>query len=205
MPIIQTNGINLYYEERGSGDPLLLIMGITGPASAWEKHVAEWEKSFRCILVDNRGIGQSSKPAGPYSSALMADDCAGLLEALNLENVRVVGCSMGSIIAQQLALRHPQKIRSLVLMCPWARCDNKAKAIFQHMKNCKAKLSPEEFSLYMQTLIYSKKSWDDEAFVASLAADRKNSANDPVPQPLAGLEGQAAACVDHDVLGQLNK
>src|SRR5690606_1072539 len=148
--------------------------------------------------------GQSSKPAGPYSSALMADDCAGLLEALNLENVRVVGCSMGSIIAQQLALRHPQKVRSLVLMCPWARCDNKAKSIFQHMKNCKAKLSPEEFSLYMQTLIYSKKSWDDEAFAAGLAEDRKQAAHDPALQPLAGLEGQAAACVDHDVLEQLH-
>ncbi len=204
MPTIQTNGIDLYYEEKGIGDPLLLIMGITGPGAAWEKHVAEWEKNFRCIIVDNRGVGRSSQPEGPYSSALMADDCAGLLEALGLENVRVVGCSMGSIIAQQLALRYPQKIRSLVLMCPWARCDNKAKSIFQHMKHCKVKLSPEEFSLYIQILIYSKKSWDNEAFFASLAEDRKNSANDPTPQSLAGLEGQAAACIDHDVLEQLS-
>lgn len=205
MPAIKSNGIDLFYEERGSGDPLLMIMGITAPGAAWEKHVAEWEKSFRCILVDNRGVGQSSKPAGPYSSAQMADDCAGLLEHLGLINVGVVGCSMGSIIAQQLALRHPDKVRSLVLMCPWARCDNMAKAIFQHMVTCKSRLRPEEFSLYIQMLIYSKKSWDDVEFSAALAEERKNASNDPAPQPLVGLEGQAAACIAHNTLDQLER
>lgn len=205
MPIIQSNGIDLYYEERGSGDPLLLIMGITAPGSAWEKHVADWEKHFRCILVDNRGVGKSGKPPGPYSSAQMADDCAGLLDHLGLEETRVVGCSMGSTIAQQLALRHPEKILSMVLMCPWARCDRAAKAIFQHMVDCKARLRPEEFSLYIQLLIYSKKSWDDGQMHASLLQDRQNAALDANPQPLLGLEGQAAACTVHDVLSELGQ
>ena len=205
MPIIQSNGIDLFYEERGSGDPLLLIMGITAPGSVWEKHVAVWEKNFRCILVDNRGVGKSSKPPGPYTTAQMADDCAGLLNILKLEKVRVVGCSMGSTIAQQLAIRHPDKIRSIVLMCPWARCDNTAKAIFQHMVDCKARLRPEEFSLYIQLLIYSKKSWDDEQIHDSLLEDRKNASLDTNPQPLIGLEGQAAACINHHVLAELGQ
>ena len=203
MPIVKTNGIDFYYEERGSGDPLLLIMGITAPGAAWEKHVAEWEKHFRCILVDNRGVGKSDKPPGPYTTAEMADDCVGLLEALQLEKVRVVGCSMGSTIAQQLAIRHPEKVRSMVLMCPWARCDNTAKAIFQHMVNCKARLIPEEFSLYIHLLIYSKRSWDDEETNNNLKEDRKSAALDPAPQPLVGLEGQAAACISHHVLTEL--
>src|SRR5690606_7818276 len=202
MPAIKSNGIDLFYEERGSGDPLLLIMGITAPGAAWEKHVAEWEKSFRCILVDNRGVGQSSKPAGPYSSAQMADDCAGLLEHLGLINVGVVGCSMGSIIAQQLALRHPDKVRSMILMCPWARCDAMAKGIFEHMVDCKARLTPEEFSLYIQLLIFSKSSWDNEKKRVELESGRKQ---DPAfPQPLHGLAGQAAACITHDVYEQLS-
>ena len=67
MPFVQTNGINLYYEERGTGDPLLLIMGITAPGSVWEKHADDWQHSFRCIMGDNRGVGQSDKPAGPSS------------------------------------------------------------------------------------------------------------------------------------------
>lgn len=205
MPIINSNGIDLFYEERGSGDPLLLIMGITAPGSTWEKHVAAWEKDFRCILVDNRGVGKSGKPPGPYTTAQMADDCAGLLNVLQLEKVRVVGCSMGSIIAQQLVLRHPDKVQSMVLMCPWARCDNTAKAIFQHMVDCKARLRPEEFSLYIQLLIFSKKSWDDKEINSNLLEDRKNAALDPNPQPFLGLEGQAAACVNHDVHAELGK
>ncbi len=106
-----TNGINFYYEERGSGDPLFLIMGITAPGSVWEKHASYWEDQFRCIIPDNRGVGLVDKPEGPYTSEAMADDYAGLLEALAISSVRVVGVSMGSIIAQQLALRHPEKVR----------------------------------------------------------------------------------------------
>lgn len=205
MPFVHTNGINLYYEERGSGDPLLLIMGITAPGSVWEKHAAYWARNFRCILLDNRGVGRSDKPAGPYTTAQMADDCAGLLEALQLQEVRVVGCSMGSIIAQQLVIRHPEKVRSLVLMCTWARCDNMAKAIFHHMVHCKARLRPEEFSLYIQLLIYSKSSWNDDGMFSELEAGRQQAAVEPFPQPLHGLEGQAAACTMHDVFDRLGE
>ena len=105
MPHLQTNGINMFYEEQGSGDPLLLIMGITAPGAVWEAHADAWQENFRCIMGDNRGVGQSDKPEGPYSSEMMADDYAGLLDELGIEKARVVGCSMGSIIAQQLALR----------------------------------------------------------------------------------------------------
>lgn len=203
MPIVQSNGINLHYEERGSGDPLLLIMGITAPGAVWEKHVAHWEKNFRCILVDNRGVGLSDKPTGPYSSAQMADDCAGLLLHLGLSEVRVAGVSMGSTIAQQLAIRHSKLVRSLVLMCPWARCDRTAKDIFRHMMDCKARFRPEEFSLYVQLLIFSKATFDDDSSYEDMVEDRENAALDPNPQPLIGLEGQAEACIHHQVLDQL--
>lgn len=205
MPTITTNGTNIYFEERGSGEPLLLIMGITAPGSVWEKHVAHWAKSFRCILLDNRGVGKSDKPAGPYTSLQMAQDCIGVLDHLGLGAVKVAGVSMGSIIAQQMAIHFPTRVKAMVLMCPWARCDNAAKAIFQHMKDCKARLKPEEFSVYIQLLIFSKQSWDDEEFHAGLLEDLKNAALDPNPQPLIGLEGQAAACVTHDVLEDLAK
>lgn len=201
MPIIKSNGINLHYEERGSGEPLLLIMGITADGSVWEPHVSAWEKQFRCIMPDNRGVGKSDKPSGNYSTEDMADDCAGLLDHLELDKVRVVGCSMGSTIALQLALRYPNKVRSLVLMCPWARCDAMAKGIFEHMVDCKARFTPEEFSLYIQLLIFSKSTWDNEEKCAQLAEDRRQ---DPAfPQPLHGLTGQAAACINHNVYDQL--
>ncbi|WP_161888648.1 alpha/beta fold hydrolase [Pontibacter russatus] len=205
MPHIYTNGINLYYEERGAGEPLLLIMGITAPGSVWEKHAAYWEKDFRCIIADNRGVGFSDKPAGPYTTAQMADDYAGLLEALQIPQARVVGCSMGSTIAQQLAIRYPEKVKSLVLMCTWARCDNMARTVFQHMMHCKARLRPEEFSLYIQLLIYAKSSWDNQAMNAELEEGRLQAATDPQPQPLHALEAQAAACMDHNALNGLRE
>lgn len=205
MPFVETNGINLYYQERGSGEPLLLIMGITAPGSVWEKHADDWQHSFRCILGDNRGVGQSDKPGGPYSTAQMADDYAGLINKLKLQSVRVVGVSMGSTIAQQLALRHPDKVRSLVLMCPWARCDRTAAAIFRHIATIKARLRPEEFANYIQLLIYAKRSWDNDATFAELQASQQQAALDPSPQPLHGLEGQADACITHNTLAQLSQ
>jgi pimeloyl-ACP methyl ester carboxylesterase len=205
MPIVNSNGNKIYFEERGSGNPLLLIMGITATSSVWEKHVAFWEKSFRCILVDNRGVGKSEKPPGPYTSLQMAEDCLALLDHLDIHSVKVVGVSMGSIIAQQLAIHYPERIEAMVLMCPWARCDSKAKSIFDHMMACKARLRPEEFSVYIQLLIFSKSTWDDEESYLGMLEDRKNASLDPNPQPLIGLEGQAAACINHSVLEELKR
>ncbi len=203
MPFIKSNGINLHYQERGSGEPLLLIMGITADHSVWEPHVSVWEKSFRCILPDNRGVGLTDKPSGDYITAEMADDLSGLLDHLGLEKVRVVGVSMGGAIALQLALRHPDRVSSMVLMCPWARCDAMAKGIFEHMVDCKARFTPEEFSLYIQLLIFSKSTWDNEEKRAGLEADRQQAP--PFPQPLHGLAGQAAACIDQNVYNDLGK
>ena len=104
MPTVTTNGIQMYYDERGSGEPLICIMGVTAPGGVWEAHAAEWSKHFRCILGDNRGVGLTDKPEGPYTTAMMADDYAGLMDALGIKKARVVGCSLGSVIAQQLAL-----------------------------------------------------------------------------------------------------
>ena len=202
MPYANANGIKLHYEERGSGEPLLLIMGITAPGSVWEKHAAYWEPHFRCILFDNRGVGFSDKPEGPYTSAQMADDCAALLDALNIFSARVAGVSMGGIIAQQLALRHPDKVQSMVLMCPWARCDRKAEAVFKHMMHAK-RLRPEEFSNFVQLLIYDKSSWDKDDVYEELLQSQQQDAVNPFPQPLHGLEGQAHACIDHNVLDKL--
>ena len=74
-----------------TGRPLLMIMGITAPGSVWQVHKEAWKAHFRCIMPDNRGVGRSSKPGGSYTSAQMADDMAGLLDALELDRVHVVG------------------------------------------------------------------------------------------------------------------
>ncbi len=203
MPTIKSNGINIHYEVLGKGEPLLLIMGITAPGSVWNAHVADWQNYFQCILVDNRGVGFSDKPAGDYSSEQMAIDCLGVLDHLGLEKVAIVGVSMGSIIAQQFALQFPNRVNALVLMCPWARCDSYAKGIFQQMVNAKARFTPEEFSLHIQLLIFAKAHWDKPEELVAMEEARIMDGLNPYPQPLHGLKGQAAACVNHHVLEQL--
>jgi pimeloyl-ACP methyl ester carboxylesterase len=205
MPFAKTNGINLYYEEHGKGDPLLLIMGITAPGSVWEKHLNVWKNYFRCIVVDNRGVGNSDKPAGDYTTVQMADDYIGLLNFLGIEIVKVVGVSMGSTIAQQLCLRDPKRIQAAVLMCPWARCDRTAEAIFQHLVAIKGALPANEFMRYIQLLIFSKASWDSSTAYEEMLLARQDALTDLNPQPLEALASQAAACVNHDLLNELPK
>ncbi|MEM9079928.1 MAG: alpha/beta hydrolase [Verrucomicrobiota bacterium] len=191
------------YEVHGEGEPVVLIMGITASNEVWEVHREEWQKHFMCICPDNRGVGLSDKPEGEYRSEMMADDVAGLMEAIGVEKAHFVGCSMGSIVSQQMALRYPEKVKSLVLMCPWARCDRYAKSIFAHMVQIKENLSADAFMEYIQLLIFDKTSWDADEFFEGLLEGRKDALGNENPQPLHGLKGQAAACVNHDVFAQL--
>jgi 3-oxoadipate enol-lactonase len=116
MPKVNAGTINLNYETFGSGDPLLLIMGFGMPGVAWTP-VLPFLGGFKSIYFDNRGTGNSDRPEGAYTIGAMADDAAGLLDALKLEKAKVYGVSMGGMIAQELALRYPARVEKLVLGC----------------------------------------------------------------------------------------
>ncbi len=115
MPSTHVNGIALAYEIHGGGEPLVLISGIGYDRWQWHKMVPGLAEQFTVIIFDNRGVGQTDKPAGPYSAQLLADDTAGLITALGHERAHVMGHSMGGYIAQALALSHPDKIDHLIL------------------------------------------------------------------------------------------
>ena len=123
MSTVRVGDIEMYYEQHGSGEPLLLVMGLAADSTAWMFQVPDFAARYRTIVFDNRGVGRSSKPSGPYSIHQMADDAAGLLDALDIARAHVVGVSMGGMIAQELALRHPKRVRGLVLGCTYPEPD----------------------------------------------------------------------------------
>lgn len=115
MPKINANSIQIYYEIRGSGRPLVLISGLGYSLWQWHRMVPLLERHFQVISFDNRGVGQSDKPAGPYSVQMLAADTAGLLDALGMERAIVMGHSMGGFIAQAMALDYPERVERLIL------------------------------------------------------------------------------------------
>ncbi len=125
MPRANVNGVNLYYEIHGQGEPLIMIMGFGGTQSGWIFQRRAFQKHFQVITFDNRGVGKSDKPDGPYSIRMMAEDTAGLMDYLNIDKAHVLGVSMGGYIAQELAINHPQRVKKLVLGCTYARQDEK--------------------------------------------------------------------------------
>ncbi|MBN8655629.1 MAG: alpha/beta fold hydrolase [Anaerolineae bacterium] len=115
MPKVKTNNIELYYEIHGEGSLLVLISGLGYSSWQWHKMVPLLAEHFQVITFDNRGVGQSDKPAGPYTAGMLAQDTVGLLDALNIEKAIIVGHSMGGFIAQALALDFPQRVEKLIL------------------------------------------------------------------------------------------
>jgi 3-oxoadipate enol-lactonase len=120
MPKIELSGTELHYERAGAGEPLLLIQGMSANHLAWGRPFSSLlEQSFDVITFDNRGIGLSQPVSEAFSITEMAADTAALLEALEIERAHVLGISMGGMIAQELALAHPDRLRSLTLGCTY--------------------------------------------------------------------------------------
>jgi len=117
MPAVKVNDINIYYEIHGEGEPLVFINGAGATTRGWEWAIPVFSPEFRMVLFDTRGAGQSDKPDIPYTMEMMADDVAGLLDAIGTDGAHIIGVSMGGMIAQHFALRYSNRVRSLILGC----------------------------------------------------------------------------------------
>lgn len=203
-PFVHVNGIKLAYEERGSGEPLVLIMGLGADGPVWDLHARAYAEKFRCFLVDNRGTGESDKPEGPYTTTQMADDYAGLIRELGLGKVRVAGISMGGAIAQELALRHPDLVRSLVLVCTWAKFEPYAAQTFDNLARLRPLTTPEDFlqllHLWIWTPAYINAHADE---MAKERAAANAALEDGTWMPPHAFAAQASACITHDAAARV--
>jgi 3-oxoadipate enol-lactonase len=117
MPFANSAGTRIYWEQDGSGEPVLLIMGLGYSHEMWHRTRPVLAKHFEVVVFDNRGVGQSDVPPGPYSIAQMAEDAVAVLDAAGIESAHVIGVSMGGMIAQEFALTYPARVRRLILGC----------------------------------------------------------------------------------------
>jgi pimeloyl-ACP methyl ester carboxylesterase len=118
MPTTKVEGVSLHYEIQGSGDPILMVMGLGASSASWDPQlIAQLARAFQVITYDNRGTGLSDKPDMPYSLAMFASDAAALIDAIGLNRVHLFGVSMGGMIAQEIALQYGPRLQTLTLGC----------------------------------------------------------------------------------------
>ncbi|MGA7927023.1 MAG: alpha/beta fold hydrolase [Candidatus Sulfotelmatobacter sp.] len=146
MPFVDNQGARIYWDEQGQGEPILLIMGLAYSSQMWYRTRPLLASRYRTLALDNRGIGRSDVPSGPYPIALMASDAAAVMDAAGIESAHVFGVSMGGMIAQEFALRYPARVRSLILGCTAAGGHTALRAepeAIQMLMN-REKMSPEQ-------------------------------------------------------------
>jgi 3-oxoadipate enol-lactonase len=205
MPRIDVNGVSLYYELAGRGERLLCISG-TGGDLRQQPRISDGPlaEHFEVLAYDQRGLGQSGAPPWPYAMADFADDAAALLDAVGWDACLVIGLSFGGMVAQEVAIRHPARVRRLVLCCTSAGGAGGASYPLQDLVS----LPPEERTATRMELIDTR--WDEpwrqahpemvQFFSQRMGLDGPPGGEDAAPQ---GLTNQLLARAGHDTSSRL--
>jgi len=200
MPTTTTpGGVRLYYERHGdAGDPLLLIMGLGGPLEFWEFQTPVFARTHRVCVYDNRGVGKSDKPAGPYDVRTLAEDAVAVLDACGFGRAHVLGLSMGGMIAQELAIRHPDRVGALALAATYAKPDDNVRASAATPAFDPQTIEPKQLFKLMMGLILTPE------FIAR-ERDWLRATRDRVLANLSveGFLAQLAATMAHDATSEL--
>ncbi len=200
---VDSGGTLIYYQVKGEGSPLVLLMGFGADGNLWEKHVEVYQKHFQCILIDNRGVGKSDAPEGPYSTSMMAHDTAAVMDHLGIAQAQVAGISMGGAIAQALALNHPGKVKSLVLISTWPSFNNFARTVYENLKKLRPVLPADDFMELLQLWIFAPPYYDQH--LEDLKSAQKGALENPTPQSRTGFDGQLDACIAHNSVDRLHQ
>ena len=205
MPTFHTRGFGIYYETYGEAarTPIVLIMGMGGTCQGWTvTTVPELSKQRPVIIFDNRGAGHSEDPGTPFTTLDMANDTLALLDELGLERAHVLGGFLGGMVAQELALAHPERVGCLILTGTWARVDAKRRAILELWKEM------IEYGVPAETRIKHRLSWTlgEDTFEEDVIERMwRFYLRDDAPMEEKVFARQAEASLLHDALERLDQ
>ncbi len=192
----------MYYEVHGEGEPLVLIHGIFD-ITGWAQQIPFFAESYKVIVFDNRGIGRTDTTKPPYTIEQMADDTAGLMEAIGINRAHILGYSMGGLIAQELAIRYPERVKGLALAASYARLNpiglDRTKLL---MRMFQEGVNPEMVVRNFFLWGFSDRFFENEGQVNAAIS---NFLNPPFPHPPEGLEGQVQAFLHYNGLNRLHQ
>jgi len=204
MPTVKVGDINIYYEIHGEGEALVLIQGFGGSSGQWYREIPGLSREYRVVAFDNRGTGRSDKPDIPYTMEMMAQDIAGLLEAIGIDAAHIYGASMGGMIAQEFALRYPERVISLVLGCTLCggthaiMPDGEVMTVLFDMERMK-RLTPEEGARELLPFLCSQEFIDNNPDIVEQWIAKAVE----YVTPLHGYQRQAEAMMFHDTYDRL--
>jgi len=204
MPFVRSSGAEIYYEVRGtSGPPLVLVRGFASSIRTWNGVDVDLAADHRTIVLDNRGSGRSAAPAGAYRVAQMARDVVAVMSHAGLDDAHVVGTSLGGMIAQELALRYPGRVRSLVLAAT-APGSNRGAPITKAgmMPLAAAAVLPGRWRAQLTARVTLSPS---SRAKCGMAVQPEKSARSRAGGSVAGLVGQAYAIFLHDAVNRLGR
>jgi 3-oxoadipate enol-lactonase len=200
MATVEANGQTLYYEVHGEGEPLLCVMGLSADTLAWLPQLEAFAARHRAIIFDNRDVGRSSMADGAYEIADMADDALGLAEALELDSFHLLGVSMGGAIAQEMALKAPDRVRTLSLAVTFAHGGRWARKLSEVWGARVQRMTREERIDELMLLTMSEGWFEDAGAVEWL---RGMMLLNPNPQPADAFVRQLDASSRHDARDRL--
>ncbi len=198
MPVAKVKDITISYAVEGRGEPLVMIMGFSAGRAGWTAQIPFFKKHYQVVTFDNRGVGKSDKPSGPYSTRMMADDTVGLMDHLGIQKAHIMGASMGGMIAQELAINYPERVNKLVLACTYA-CQDGASGDTPEQARL-AKLPPHKLAGAMIGLALNRPIYRYTfGLIGAIQARFMNS------DAKQGIAGQIEACRSHDTLERLGR
>jgi aminoacrylate hydrolase len=184
MPTVSIGDADIYYEEAGRGEALVLVPGLSGQGSFWSQQVEAFKRDFRVIVHDHRGAGRSTHSQIKYSVEQMADDTLRLMDALGVERAHLVGHSTGGAIGQVIALDQPDRLRSLVLSATWAGPDPYFRRLFEARKETLLTQGIEAY-LRASVLVLAPPEWVSRNDAAIAELHRAQAAAWPPPAIVA--------------------